>query len=233
MPITKPSKFVAHAMLVAGLAVSVPLAACGGGGGGEPQTPTTPAGSAIPGAPGTPGASTGPAGTASAPATSNTVAPTGPTGPVGGPMAPIKASMMGEDLQKLGLDAKALPSLNRLPPDKLRQVMKTFTKALGTQCTGCHEANDFHAPTKNKKIASKMWDLYVRGLVAEDGSPVYCDSCHEGKMEFLDRHDKKALSAWMDENFVKKLKRVDKKENGCETCHGEPFEPHILATWTR
>ncbi|AKV04667.1 hypothetical protein AKJ09_11330 [Labilithrix luteola] len=145
----------------------------------------------------------------------------------------MKASAMGEDLQKLGLDAKALPSLNRLPPEKLRQVMKTFNKALGTQCTGCHEANDFHAPTKNKKIASKMWDLYVRGLVAEDGGPVFCDSCHEGKMEFLDRHDKKALSAWMDENFVKKLKRVDKKENGCETCHGDPFEPHILATWVK
>ncbi|WP_146655249.1 cytochrome c3 family protein [Labilithrix luteola] len=230
MPIAKPSKLVAHVMLAAGLAVSVPLAACGGGGGGvEPQTPgaaasTAPGGSTVPGTP------TAPVGTATTgPAASATVAPGGPTSP----MAPMKASAMGEDLQKLGLDAKALPSLNRLPPEKLRQVMKTFNKALGTQCTGCHEANDFHAPTKNKKIASKMWDLYVRGLVAEDGGPVFCDSCHEGKMEFLDRHDKKALSAWMDENFVKKLKRVDKKENGCETCHGDPFEPHILATWVK
>ena len=49
----------------------------------------------------------------------------------------------------------------------------------------------------------------------------------------LDRTDKKALSKWMDANFVAKLKRRDKKEHGCETCHGDPFEGHILAAWIK
>jgi len=50
-------------------------------------------------------------------------------------------------------------------------------------------------------------------------------------MQFLDRHDKKALSGWMDANYVKKLKRTDKKEASCEGCHGDPFEPKFLSTW--
>jgi len=49
----------------------------------------------------------------------------------------------------------------------------------------------------------------------------------------LDSHDKKALSAAMDESYVKKLKRSDKKEHSCDTCHGDPFEPKILAGWAK
>lgn len=107
--------------------------------------------------------------------------------------------------------------------------MKTFSKALGVPCTKCHDANNFEAPTKNKRIASMMWDLYVRGFAMADGSPVYCDTCHGGKKEFLDRHDQKALGHWMHENFVDKLKRTDGKTNACETCHGKPFQPEFLA----
>jgi len=49
----------------------------------------------------------------------------------------------------------------------------------------------------------------------------------------LSPHERRwgALSKWMDANFVSKLKRLDKKEHGCETCHGDPFDPKFLAKW--
>lgn len=140
---------------------------------------------------------------------------------------------MAADLGALGLDPKAMPTLDKLPPEKLRQVMKTFTKALGTTCNGCHDPNDYRASTPNKRVASRMWDFYVRGLALEDGSPLYCDSCHGGKERFLDRHDDKGVRAWMDANFVSKLKRKDGKPHACEGCHGVPFQPKILTGWRR
>jgi hypothetical protein len=146
-------------------------------------------------------------------------------------MPAIGASAMAADLTALGLSPQALPALNKLPPDTLRMVMKTFSKALGTPCTGCHDQNDFRAPTPNKKIATGMWNEFVRKLARDDGSPVYCDSCHAGKRTFLDRHDKKALSAWMDQNFVAKLKKTAGGDHSCETCHGDPFEPRFLEAW--
>ena len=207
------------------------LAACGGGGETGPgaQVPTASAT-----APATPTASaTGPTTTTTTPTASATGTGTAatPPGPAVGPMNPIKASAMEADLKALGLDPKKLPPLGKMEPEKLRQVMKTLTKALGTQCTGCHDANDFRAWTPNKKVASHMWNDWVRGLAMEDGSVLYCDSCHQGHMKFLDRHDKKALSGWMDANFVSKLKRLDKKDNSCESCHGDPFDPKFLDKW--
>lgn len=140
---------------------------------------------------------------------------------------------MDADLKAIGLDPKSLPPLGKMEPEKLRKVMKTFTKSLGVQCKICHNGDDFRAPTPNKKVAEKMWDHFVRDLAMEDGSGLYCDSCHNGQMHFLDRHDKKALSGWMDANYVSKLKRVDQKEHGCETCHGDPFEGDILDGWKK
>ncbi|MBX3187664.1 MAG: hypothetical protein KF819_11640 [Labilithrix sp.] len=214
--------WLGHFTLVGVVVAAVPLAvACGevpqGPGPVVPGTAT-----AEPTAPGTPTAP--PAGTG-----------TGATTPHGapGPMKPTTGSAMADDLKKIGLDPKNLPPLNKLEPDKIRAVMGTFKKALGVECTGCHDANNFKAPTPHKKIATKMWDEFVRKMAMEDGSVLYCDSCHGGHMEFLDRKDKKALSAWMDANFVGKLKRVDKKDQSCETCHGDPFEPNFVAQWAK
>jgi hypothetical protein len=219
---------VPHLVLVAVVSGAVPLAACGGGGGTGPG-PSAPA-TAPSGSAGGPTAT--PTASGSAPSASGSASGQAP--PVAaGPMKAIAASTMPGDLKSLGLDAKSLPALNKLEPDKLRQVMKTFTKALGTTCSGCHDPNDFRAWTPKKKIASKMWDQFVRSLSMEDGSPVYCDSCHGGRMQFLDRHDKKALGAWMDANLVSKLKRNDKKDHGCPTCHGEDMDMHFLAKWSK
>src|SRR5687767_12369647 len=69
--------------------------------------------------------------------------------PPGAPQRPVAATAMAGELKELGLDPKNLPTLNKLSPDQLRKVMKTFTKALGVQCSGCHDTKDFRAPTPN------------------------------------------------------------------------------------
>lgn len=141
---------------------------------------------------------------------------------------------MAAELQAIGLDPKNLPPLDKVPPDKMRPLMMTFKKATGMDCKGCHDVNNFKASTPHKRLAEKMWDEFVRGLAFEDGSPVYCDSCHGGQKEFLERRDKKALATWMDENYVTKLKRAGDqagKSHSCETCHGDPFQPTFLEAW--
>lgn len=219
---TAGSRAFAHLfLLVCGVGAPV-IAACGGGG---PQPPTSP--TATPTASGTAPAPDGGA----VPATTSTAGkpPEGPKEP----MKAIAASQMEAQLKELGLDPKKLPPLGKMELPKMKKVMATFTKALGTTCNGCHDPNDFRAWTPKKKIASKMWDEFVVKLAREDGSALYCDSCHQGKMTFLDRHDKKDLGKWMDANFVGKIKRNDKKDNGCETCHGDPFEGDILKIWAK
>lgn len=204
-----------HALLGLSLVASLAAAACGGG------LPT-------PDVPGVPSAL--PSGATPLPPASGaaSVAPSAapPAGAV--VMKPIVATTMTAELTAIGLDPKKLPPIEKLEPEKLRKVMKTFTKALGVQCNGCHNAEDFKAPTPKKKIAARMWNDFARGLTMADGGPVYCDSCHQGRMLSLDHKDKKVLSGWMQAEFVDKLKRTDKKEHGCETCHGDPFEGDFL-----
>ena len=147
-------------------------------------------------------------------------------------MNPIVPSDMADDLKGIGLDPGDLAPLGRLEPAKLRKVMQTFTKSLGLRCPDCH-LDDFAAPTPKKRIATKMWDELVRGLVLADGSLLYCDSCHQGRALQLDRRDMKDLSAWMETNFVDKLKKKDGSDHGCTTCHGESFDPKFLTRWAQ
>jgi hypothetical protein len=217
---------------VVGLFVSMicaAAAACGGGESGPgPQVPGTAAPSAD-----RSGVTAPPLGSA-APAASGSAASVPPAGtapPMMGPMTPITKSAFAEDLKKLGIDPLKPQPLNKLSPDTIRKLMPTFAKSLGVKCAACHDTDNFKTWTPKKRAASRMWNEFVVGMAMEDGSPLYCDSCHGGKMEFLDRHDKKALSGWMDANYVKKLKRTDKKEASCEGCHGDPFEARFLATW--
>jgi hypothetical protein len=212
-------------LLLASVSAAVAIAACGGEAaqGSGPQVP------------GAPTATTEPKGS---PTSSPTSAPTGaPTGKPGspafsGPMTNIEATKMAADLQALGLDMKNLPPLEKLDPKVLRKVMGTFTRSLGVQCSGCHSGENFAAPTPMKHVAAKMWNEWVRGYTT-GGQPIYCDSCHQGREKLLDKHDKKALSAWMEANFVKKLDRRDGKAVECATCHGEEFDPDFLEKWKK
>jgi hypothetical protein len=222
--------FCGSSFLFGSIVLALAAGACGpaeGPQGSGPQTPSTTAPSTT--AP--PATSTLPAASApTAPSASGTTA-TKPPVPLA-PMKPIAATAMENDLKEIGIDPKALPPLNKLEPEKLRSVMKTFTRALGVQCNHCHDTKDFRAPTPNKKIATHMWNDFTRTLAMNNGGPnggtLYCDSCHGGHSQFLDRKDLVGLGQWMQENYVDKLKRADKKDHACESCHGDPFEGKIL-----
>lgn len=142
-------------------------------------------------------------------------------------MKPLAASAMAAELQGIGLDPKGLPAMSKLEPEKLRKVMKLMARSLGAKCSDCH-LEDLHASTPRKKIAEKMWNDYARGLSTQEGAPVFCDACHQGRLTFLDRHDKKALGHWMDENLVDRVKRKDGKAHDCATCHGEEMSYRFL-----
>lgn len=214
-------------LAIAALLVIAALAACGGGAGGAapaqapltPGGPEAPPGSAASAEPGVPS----PGGSASASA---------PAGlpPVAIEMkAPVPSAMV-EDLQALGIDAKNLPPIEKLAPRTLRSVMKLLAKSLGGKCGDCHQEGDFAAPTRRKKIAARMWDEFAAKMAMADGAPLFCDSCHQGRILQLDRRDKKALSHWMDDNFVAKLAHKDGKSQECETCHVD-MDMRFLAKW--
>jgi Cytochrome c7 and related cytochrome c len=215
-------------------------AACGGAGSLPPSAPAST----------TPLDTPSPSSSTSTPTPTSTSAPTpttltttpAPTGQAHVEMkAPLPTAMAG-DLLAIGLDVANLPPIEKLPPTALRRVMKLFTRSLGVQCADCHarqesgEVASFAAPTRRKKIASKMWDeLVVRLQVSADGSggggaPLFCDSCHQGRVVQLDRSDKKALGDWMQASFVDRLSRKDGTRHDCETCH-VGREMHLLAKW--
>jgi nitrate/TMAO reductase-like tetraheme cytochrome c subunit len=137
---------------------------------------------------------------------------------------------LAADLRSLALDPGALPPIEKLDPKALRGVMKLIAKSLGARCGDCHLEGDFAAPTARKRVAAKMWDEFVAKLALTDGTPLFCDSCHQGRTKQLNRGDMKALSTWMDDNFVARLKRKDEKEHGCETCHVD-MEMRFLNKW--
>jgi hypothetical protein len=200
------------------------LAACGGGVGqtSGPQAPPQPFASA-PQAASAASSALAPAASSGAPAVAGILAP-----PI--EMKSPMASAIVADLQALGLDAKNLPPIEKLEPKVLRSVMKSLAKALGVRCGDCHQEGDFAAPTRRKRIAAHMWDEFAGKLAMADGSPLFCDSCHQGRIQLLDRHDKKALSKWMDANFVDKLQRKDGKSHECETCHHD-MDMQFLSKW--
>jgi len=119
---------------------------------------------------------------------------------------------------------------------KTQAIMKSFTIALGVDCNGCHAGSgksmDYEAETPAKKVTRKMWTSFVRGLKTKEGN-LYCDSCHQGKVKYLDRSDPSALETWMKKNFVEKLERRDGQEHDCKTCHGEPFKADFIRTWKK
>jgi hypothetical protein len=210
------------------LALVLLLAACGGAGQAAP--PANPPESASATAPSAQPSSSAASAASSAPAASSATPPS-----VSAPIelkAPIPTAF-ADDLKALGLDAANLPRMNKLAPKALRGVMKLFAKSLGVKCGDCHQEGDFAAPTPRKKVAAKMWDEFAAKLSFDDGTPLFCDSCHQGRTKQLDRTDKKALSNWMDASFVKRLKRKDGGEHGCETCHGSDWDMTFLKSWAK
>jgi hypothetical protein len=146
-------------------------------------------------------------------------------------MADVHATRMGARLAAAALDPKDLPPLETLNAGQRMKVMKLFTESLGTPCIGCHAEESFTADTKRKRIAKRMYNELVRVLAMSDGSPLFCDSCHDGKMFVLDRGDRYAVATYMENVLVGKLKRADDRDHDCGTCHGEPPDFAFLNAW--
>jgi hypothetical protein len=230
---TRTTRFsTLFALLSVSLGMASLSAACGGGAAGPgaavPTGAPTETSSAGPATSSTPSAGTA-ALTSSGTAGAGTPAPAF-TGPM---QSPIKSAMLS-DLTGAGLDPKKLPTMDKLDPKVMRaKVMPLFSKSLGIKCGDCHVEGDFAAPTRRKAIAQKMWDDFVMRLQMADGTPVFCDSCHQGRVLELDRHDKKALAKWMQANFVDPFKRRDKKDHECASCHGEDMDMDIISKWAQ
>lgn len=142
------------------------------------------------------------------------------------------------ELTKGGIDLAALPDTLEAAIGtraKREAVMKAFTIALGVNCDGCHASSgsrvDYGADTPKKNVAKKMWANLVSGLKQKDNSALFCDSCHQGKMTFLDRKDDEALGNWMQANFVDKMVRRDGAKHDCSSCHGKPFDGNFIDSW--
>jgi len=145
--------------------------------------------------------------------------------------APVSQSHLYQELADQGIRPERLGPLNEIHDQHtLLAVMTTFTKALGVQCSFCHDEKNFGEPTARKAATAFMWDAFVGQLQLVDGSPLYCDSCHHQSTVFLHRNpgDKLALAAYMKDEYVDHLRRRDGKTHGCGSCHGNPFDPRFL-----
>jgi hypothetical protein len=143
--------------------------------------------------------------------------------------APV-ATAMGAALNAAGLDVANMPALDDLSQAQRKVVMKSFADALGVECSECHTSK-FSDDTPNKRIARKMWSVFVQTLTLPGGQPLYCDSCHQGKATFLVRDDEDQLKKWMKAAFVDGLARRDAQTHSCKTCHGDPFVGGFLDDW--
>jgi hypothetical protein len=131
-----------------------------------------------------------------------------------------------DKLSAIGLDVNNLPSLHDLPTSQKLKVMRTFGETMGISCNACHDLSDYSAPTPQKETAVVAWENISRKLTMADGSPIYCDSCHYGKFDFLDHSDHHQLELWMKSSFVEKLRDKSGAPMACTTCHSEdPTEP--------
>lgn len=157
---------------------------------------------------------------------------------------PIRASTVAVTLESLGLDLANLPTLHETverleaeDEERVHTLMDTFTKSLGVRCSACHTVRnaegrlDFEADTPERRVATKMWDVFLRTMKSSDGTPLYCDSCHQGSLEALDRSDGAQLRADMRTVFVDGLVTTNEQAVRCATCHGDPFDPDFLDSW--
>lgn len=153
-----------------------------------------------------------------------------------GPVAtstPLQASTMLAELEATGIPLSKLQPLAKMSLEEKKKLMPLFQKALGFKdCGGCHvggsDGFDFKTETHHKKIARGMWDHFVVPLRDAQGANVFCDSCHAGKVEVLNRSNHEDLMAFMKTQYVGQLRRADGQDHTCATCHGKPMVPQIF-----
>jgi hypothetical protein len=106
--------------------------------------------------------------------------------------------------------------------------MDLMAESLGVECSACHEGKKYKLDTPQKAIARFMWDRMTAPHSLKEG-PLFCDSCHQGSRENLDRNHSSGVKAYMKTEYSGRLLRHSDGEGAkCATCHGEDFEPDIL-----
>jgi nitrate/TMAO reductase-like tetraheme cytochrome c subunit len=84
----------------------------------------------------------------------------------------------------VGKKMEGLQVLKGMPRERLMQVMNSFTKALGVECSYCH-TDDFDEETPRKQLARFMMTEFTGKLAKQDGSAVTCNDCHQGHAHAL------------------------------------------------
>lgn len=119
-------------------------------------------------------------------------------------------------------------------------LMQGVSRALGVDCSHCHELGDYAKSTRNKEIANWMASELMPRLVNRSGTPLGCADCHaddgRGKAKILGapRSRQRAVE-WMNTVLVE---RFDASAGGrlyCNTCHvgqlGSPaFQGRVILT---
>jgi hypothetical protein len=212
--------------LLTAVAISAIAAACGAP---PPNTPADGVASAKPSADAAPTAA--PTTSAAATTTASAAKTADPPKPAAAAKMPdFKASTAGADLKAAGFDVDKLVAMKSLKTADKVKLMPTFVKTTGMQCDDCHDKSDKKKATPNVQIAAKMWDEYVVKMKSS-AAPLFCDSCHDGKHDFLTRADKEGKEnvKKLMESYVAKL---SKKQGGdaasCQTCHTDDFEMKIF-----
>ncbi|MFO0659357.1 MAG: cytochrome c3 family protein [Polyangiaceae bacterium] len=104
--------------------------------------------------------------------------------------------------------------------------MPFFSKSTGMACDDCHDKSDKKKSTPNVQIAAHMWDDYAVKLKSGAG-PLFCDSCHDGRHDFLTRTDKESVKNLMNTS-ASKLTKKGGDAVSCQTCHTDDFEMKIF-----
>lgn len=139
----------------------------------------------------------------------------------------IPSGMEGR-LAELGLDPKALPEMSALTPKQRFKVMDLIAESLGASCGSCHEGKNYKRETDHKKVARFMWNTLTAPHTLAEG-PLFCDSCHQGNRNHLDRNHPTGVKPYMEAEYSGRLlRRSDNEAVPCSTCHGQEFEPDIL-----
>ena len=97
----------------------------------------------------------------------------------------VAVSVFAQDAPK----KKGFPpptNLKLLKPDNLIETMRSFTGALGVQCTYCHVMGNFASDDNPKKeIARHMISMSqeINGKFPDGKMHVTCYTCHRGETE--------------------------------------------------
>ncbi len=146
-------------------------------------------------------------------------------------LRPLRTTAFATELEQLGLDPDALPAISTLGQMQKLDVMELVAQSLGVECTHCHVSDsDYRAETPRKAVARVMWNDFVVGRRLGN-EPLFCDSCHQGSPKILQRTHKRAVKAYMKQQYAR---LVDAQGQGtvCADCHGKPFQPRILDALT-